>query len=507
MAENPLIAKPEESASAAGGLLTNMGSTEGPQLGLADGGLNNATQGAGIFSDAANTITDFANGDWGWGLFDLAVVGLDLLAAVMNPMATLISAGVGWAMEHISFLKEPLDVLCGDPVAVTAHSTTWHNIAQELEAAATAYDKSAKNVGQTWKNCDSADLYQKGAHNYGSVLHNASKHAENASTAIKYAGMAVGVERGLIRDNIADFIGDVLGDLLEAAGLAIPTCGASIVAAISALVVQAVDMAARSAQKIAQLLKNLGKMAEGAEKSAKAMRQTAEQMTNVAKRADQVAATTKNTGRAERATQIAAHATNKAEAAASKAKAAERRVAAGKKVDEWGNSLDNWGKTKEAEGAARQAKHAETVQQAKALDSANRNVRRAETQEKLAKLGGDPDKVAQAERNTEAAKRAYEDAVAAGKGSDSAVGRAQAHAAHVHDRIEETPGLDEGTESAKSYHEGEDASEKSQEAYDKEHAGESGEPEKPAGIMNPEVPDEYGRQPVGNSGHVSGRIY
>src|SRR5256885_794399 len=75
------------------------------------------TSGAGIFNDVATTVKDFADGDWSKAAMDVATDGLDLLGAAMDPLGTLASAGVGFLIEHISFLKEGLDKLAGNPEA------------------------------------------------------------------------------------------------------------------------------------------------------------------------------------------------------------------------------------------------------------------------------------------------------------------------------------------------------------------------------------------------------
>jgi hypothetical protein len=42
------------------------------------------------------------------------------------------AAGVGWLMEHVSFLREPLDRLMGDPKAIEGHAQSWKNIEQRI---------------------------------------------------------------------------------------------------------------------------------------------------------------------------------------------------------------------------------------------------------------------------------------------------------------------------------------------------------------------------------------
>src|SRR5947209_2066731 len=95
---------------------------------LADGGLTKATEGAGLFNDVASTIQDASGGNWGGLAMDIGADALDALGMAMDPLGALAGAGIGWLIEHVSFLKKPLDWLAGDPEAVTAKAQTLQNV-------------------------------------------------------------------------------------------------------------------------------------------------------------------------------------------------------------------------------------------------------------------------------------------------------------------------------------------------------------------------------------------
>jgi hypothetical protein len=64
---------------------------------------------------------------------------LDVLGFVANPLGSLVGAGIGWLIERISFLKEPLDDLAGDPaainsVAAAALASSWFTFGASLAA-------------------------------------------------------------------------------------------------------------------------------------------------------------------------------------------------------------------------------------------------------------------------------------------------------------------------------------------------------------------------------------
>ncbi|TNC28476.1 hypothetical protein [Amycolatopsis alkalitolerans] len=257
--ENPLVATSESSS----GFWSNMGSG-------GKSAVDNATvqtAGGGIFNDVASTVKDFSDGDWGNAAMDVATDGLDALGAAMDPLGTLASAGVGWLIEHISFLKKGLDELAGNPEAVTAKAQTWQNISKQLTETAETYEQSAAKAGQSYKGEGGPVAYQKTAKGYADSLRGAAGHANSASTAMTIAAAIVGTERGLIRDMISEFIGQLI--LKGIAALATSWCsfGGTVAAFIADSVVEAGVLAERISSRIAKIVEKLEALAKNANKS------------------------------------------------------------------------------------------------------------------------------------------------------------------------------------------------------------------------------------------------
>ncbi|MCU1685921.1 MAG: hypothetical protein JWQ81_6660 [Amycolatopsis sp.] len=262
--ENPLVAKPVEAK-----------------------GLSAATTGSGIFSDVASTINDASDPGWGLAL-DVGTDALDLLGAAMDPLGTLAGAGVGWLIEHISFLKEGLDKLAGNPDEVTAKSVTWNNISKDLTACADTYEKSAATLAQTHKG-DASNAYQATAKSYADTLRAASGHAGEASTALTVGAALVGTERGLIRDLISSFVGDLI--IKAVAALATSWCsfGASVAAFIADTVLEGAALAEKIGTKIAKVVEKLETLAQGAGKSKTAIEAAANGLKKAGKSVDSIA--------------------------------------------------------------------------------------------------------------------------------------------------------------------------------------------------------------------------
>lgn len=278
--ENPLVATSESS----GGFWSGMGDGSKGEL----DNVNAQTGGAGIFSDAASTLTDARNGDWGNLAMDVGTDALDLLGAAMDPLGTLASAGVGWLIEHISFLKDGLDKLAGKPEAVTAKAVTWSNISKQLTETAEQYEQKAANVGQSFSDCGSAEAYQRTAESYVGVLRGAASHADSASTAMNVGAALVGTERGLIRDLISSFVGELIVKALAALAASWCTFGGTIAAFIADSVVEGGVLAEKISTRITKVVEKLESLAKGAGKSKAALEGAANALKKVGKGVDKL---------------------------------------------------------------------------------------------------------------------------------------------------------------------------------------------------------------------------
>jgi len=275
---NPLIATVDE-GNAAGGLLTNM----------KDSG-NGYWAGTGIFYDAKSTLDDARKGDWlGLGI-DVAADGLDALGLLMDPFGVLLSAPIGWIIEHISFLKEPLDLVAGDPDQVRAKAGTWTNIAAALEKSAADYRQSAEALQQGGFTGAAASAYVKAAGNYCGAVDAAGGHARDAAKAIEVAGAIVGTVRGTIRDLISQFCADALIKGLAALALSFETFGASVAAWVADTVFEASSLAARLAAKITKVVQEVKQLVTAARRSLTALDDAGRDLSAGARSAERSAA-------------------------------------------------------------------------------------------------------------------------------------------------------------------------------------------------------------------------
>ncbi|WP_236789959.1 hypothetical protein [Amycolatopsis sp. GM8] len=265
-----------------------MTTTENPLVAQPETGTT-ATAGTGIFDDVATTVKDFSGGNWMQGGLDAATDGLDLLGAAMDPLGTLASAGVGWLIEHISFLREGLDKLAGNPQAVTAKAVTWQNIAKQLNETADGYEQSAGTLAQSYQGEGGPAAYQKTAKGYAESIRGAAGHAESASTAMQVAAALVGTERGLIRDLISSFVSALIIKAIAAVATAWCSFGGTVAALIADTVLEGASLAEKISSRITKIVEKLETLAQAAGKSKGIIEAAANGLKKVGKAADKIA--------------------------------------------------------------------------------------------------------------------------------------------------------------------------------------------------------------------------
>lgn len=278
---------------------------------------------AGIFSSSANLIYDGIKGDWGAMAGDAAAFGMDLLGFVTNPMGSLLSAGIGWLIEHIGFLKEGLDLLAGDPDAVNAMALTWSNIAKRMQDTADKYTSTLDALSQSQG--AAVDGYRKAVQDFSNVVAGGASHATSAASAMTVAASAVGVVRGAVRDAIASFVSNAIIKFAAASALTPITFGASQAAFIADTVVQGTITAGKNAKKISKVVKQLEKVADDAKRSRDMIKGTTRNLDGTVKKYNQDAV---------KHSQQALHMAKKAQAGKLDAKDVDKLKELGKRGDE-----------------------------------------------------------------------------------------------------------------------------------------------------------------------------
>ncbi|GDY30059.1 type IV secretion protein Rhs [Gandjariella thermophila] len=191
--------------------------------------------GISLVDDAASVYDGVQSGSWVEAGLGLLGTGLDTLAMVTNPVATLISYGLNWLIEHVKPLQDALNWLAGDPDQISAYAKTWKNVAQAVGKAGQDLTTAIQRETSSWTG-QAADAYRNHATNTVNHLSAAATAADTIGTVVEVVGALVGTVRGLVRDMVTQAIGDIIQDALEEVctlGLGTPVVIAQVVTQVS----------------------------------------------------------------------------------------------------------------------------------------------------------------------------------------------------------------------------------------------------------------------------------
>ena len=211
MTANPLVAGPVDTSTAFGG--------------------------AGVLESVTDLCSSLESGSW--VAVGLAGVGaaLDVAATVIDPLGSLIGAGLGWLMEHLEPLKGWLNDLTGDAGAVLGFAGTWQNVADAMGAAG---DELTRVVRADLEAMTGASIaaYAAYADGLADRIRATGGSASAIGGALKTCAMVVQVVHDLVRDTLASLVGSIISWAAEAVftlGLATPVIVGQVSTRVSSL--------------------------------------------------------------------------------------------------------------------------------------------------------------------------------------------------------------------------------------------------------------------------------
>ena len=178
-------------------------------------------------------VDNLAHKDWLGAGGNGVAFGLSFIGAVMDPLQAVFAAGVGWLMEHVSFLREPLDKLMGDPKAIEGHAKSWYNIEQRIYDAVDFFVDQVNKSTTVWA-AQSAEAYRRRARDHAESLQAMGKIADGMSKATTIVGAMVGIVRNTLRDILAEVVGACISKAIQAATVVlIPKVAAEVAILVS----------------------------------------------------------------------------------------------------------------------------------------------------------------------------------------------------------------------------------------------------------------------------------
>lgn len=175
----------------------------------------------------------------------------------IDPLGSLIGAGIGWLIEHVSFLRDALNQLMGNPEEIQANVEATKAQAAELRVLAEDH-KNGLATFDGWTG-QSSERFKTSMDGMSQELDELASAVETKAKIVAIMGMLVTVLRDIVRDLIAQLLGSLIGGALLAVAAMIPTFGASIPAFIGFAVGKAVALGVNIASRVARVVAALGR--------------------------------------------------------------------------------------------------------------------------------------------------------------------------------------------------------------------------------------------------------
>ncbi|WP_089959484.1 DUF4573 domain-containing protein [Lentzea xinjiangensis] len=175
----------------------------------------------------------------------------------IDPLGSIIGAGVGWLIEHVSFLRDALNQVMGNPEEIQANVEA--NKARAVELRTLAEDhKNGLATFDGWTGT-SSERFKTSMDAMYQELNDLASAVETKAKIVAIMGMLVTVLRDIVRDLISQLIGSLIGGALLAAAAMIPTFGASIPIFCGFAVGKAVALGTNIASRVARVVAALGR--------------------------------------------------------------------------------------------------------------------------------------------------------------------------------------------------------------------------------------------------------
>ncbi|RJQ78314.1 WXG100 family type VII secretion target [Amycolatopsis panacis] len=177
----------------------------------------------------------------------------DTVAFALDPLGKLIAAGLGWMVEHLSFLKTPLDKLAGDPAAIKAMAEQLHRTGEDLRNSAKDLDLTLEKTITEWQG-GGFEAFRNEIGQRRGQIESAGQSVDAAGYVVETTMALVTASRALIRDMITTFLGEIISTMLIALGMAAFTFGASLIAGVANCVRVGISLALDFSSKLAKIV-------------------------------------------------------------------------------------------------------------------------------------------------------------------------------------------------------------------------------------------------------------
>lgn len=192
-------------------------------------------------------------GDWVEGGLNAVAGSLETLGAIADPAGALLSAGVGWLLEHLHPFPEWLDELAGNPDAIHAMASTWHQVSTRLHEVSETFLAAAMTASAEWEGV-AIDAYRLSAKALAEIIDLFGDMVTGVAASVEVAGALVAGVRALVRDGLSQLVGYGLSKLAQLLSLVLAP------KAISEICAKVAEWTTKIGTFIKHLISSMGKL-------------------------------------------------------------------------------------------------------------------------------------------------------------------------------------------------------------------------------------------------------
>ena len=236
--------------------------------------------GAGVFDDIEQLSEAINNKSWVSGTLAGVALGVDTIAYVSDPLATLMAWGIGWVFDHIQPFKDWLLQLAGDADQLRANGQTWKNVAATLKAAADNIERDVRSSfpdGSFTGSTATAYFAASGATTKGIAMTGALSGA--VGTAYDVCAVIIQFVHDFVRDAISQVVASILSyavELVASFGTAFPL----VMEQISTKVASLMSGVSKRISALKESLSNLGAKLTNADQLLKSLKEWLHKLTH-----------------------------------------------------------------------------------------------------------------------------------------------------------------------------------------------------------------------------------
>ncbi|REC98259.1 HNH/ENDO VII superfamily nuclease [Microbacterium sp. AG157] len=211
MSDNPLVAAPVASEPSAFG-------------------------GAYLLQDGADLANAIQSGNWVEGGMAAFSTAVNTIAAVIDPIGTLLANGLGWVLDHIEPLRGWLQDLTGNAAEVQAFAQTWANVSNQLNQVGGDLQHRLADLDDM--SGETITAYRAHVQALADTVASTGTWSGAVGSGLEIASTLVQAVYELVRDGIAQVVGTAISALITAGatlGLGTPVAVGQIVARVSSV--------------------------------------------------------------------------------------------------------------------------------------------------------------------------------------------------------------------------------------------------------------------------------